>query len=160
MSYVHAGVLAGDSEVVIDGYVYQNDPNGILASWNGYDSESGISAYVVGIGTAPGMLYYGMVSIIKYVELLFIEMNNHIHYSIIIRSFKGIDDVRPFMETDKTDDYLDGLELELTNIDSTNPAPLYYITVKAKNGAQQFSPALVSKYVLWVKPVYLINTAQ
>ena len=64
------------------------------------------------------------------------------------------------METDKTDDYMDGLELELTNIDSTNPSPLYYITVKAKNGAQQFSPALVSKYVLWVKTAYAFNKAQ
>ena len=52
--YVHAGVLSGESEEVIDGYVWQNNPEGIKGSWKAMDPESGISDYVISIGTSQG----------------------------------------------------------------------------------------------------------
>ena len=55
MMWVHAGVLAGTSEEVIDGYVIHNDEHGISASWKGLDPESGIRDYIVTIGTSPGV---------------------------------------------------------------------------------------------------------
>ena len=54
MIYVHAGVLLGGSEEIIDGFVVHNDENGIQASWAGRDVESGVKQYYVGIGTAQG----------------------------------------------------------------------------------------------------------
>ena len=54
MMFVHAGVLLGESEELVDGYVIHNDENGIQASWGGRDAESGVKQYYVGIGTAQG----------------------------------------------------------------------------------------------------------
>jgi hypothetical protein len=54
MLYVHAGVLPGESEEVIDGVVLHNDPKGIVASWAGLDTESGIMKYQVAMGTSEG----------------------------------------------------------------------------------------------------------
>ena len=54
MLFVHAGVLLGESEELVDGYVVYNDENGIQASWGAMDGESDISEYFVGIGTAKG----------------------------------------------------------------------------------------------------------
>ena len=51
---MHAGVLLGGSEELIEGYVIHNDENGIQASWRGRDVESGVKDYFVGIGTSPG----------------------------------------------------------------------------------------------------------
>ena len=56
MIFVHAGVLSGDSEELLDGYVIHNDENGIIASWSASDVESGIGEYLVGIGTKKGMI--------------------------------------------------------------------------------------------------------
>ena len=47
MKYVRAGTLDGEEEEVHNGYVYQSDKNGIQASWNARDAESGITAYWV-----------------------------------------------------------------------------------------------------------------
>ena len=55
MIFVHAGVLSGESEELLDGYVIHNDENGIIASWSASDVESGIGEYLVGIGTKKGM---------------------------------------------------------------------------------------------------------
>ena len=55
MLYVKAGVLGEETEEVIDGYVRQNNPSGILGSWRGMDPESGIRGYRVSVGTAPGL---------------------------------------------------------------------------------------------------------
>ena len=55
MIFVHAGVLSGESEELLDGYVIHNDENGIMASWSASDAESGIGEYLVGIGTKKGM---------------------------------------------------------------------------------------------------------
>ena len=54
MTYVHAGVLNGESEELIDGYVLHNDPDGIKASWGATDLQSGIVEYLVAIGTSIG----------------------------------------------------------------------------------------------------------
>ena len=54
MIFVHAGVLLGESEELVDGYVIHNDENGIQASWAGRDVESGVKEYYVGVGTAQG----------------------------------------------------------------------------------------------------------
>ena len=58
MLFVHAGVLLGESEELVDGYVVHNDENGIQASWGAMDGESDISEYFVGIGTAEGKHLY------------------------------------------------------------------------------------------------------
>ena len=55
MLYVHAGVLPGESEEVIEGVVLHNNPEGIVASWAGLDTESGIVKYQVAMGTSEGM---------------------------------------------------------------------------------------------------------
>lgn len=65
MLWVHAGVLAGSSEEVIDGYVIHNDEHGISASWSGLDSESGIRDYIVSIGTSPGIHVYNYITLTK-----------------------------------------------------------------------------------------------
>ena len=54
MLYVRAGVLAGESEETVDGYVVQNDPFTIRGSWRALDAESGIVGYLVGVGTSEG----------------------------------------------------------------------------------------------------------
>ena len=54
MSLVRAGVLSGQSEELIDGYVIWNDQDGIQASWSGLDPESGVAQYAVAVGTQPG----------------------------------------------------------------------------------------------------------
>lgn len=54
MSFVHAGTLLGESEELIDGYVIENDENGIQASRGAENGESDISEYFVGIGTSEG----------------------------------------------------------------------------------------------------------
>ena len=53
MSYVNAGVLSG-SERVIDGTVLINDRSNLFGSWKGFDLESGIVEYIVGVGSSPG----------------------------------------------------------------------------------------------------------
>ena len=57
MNIVHAGVLSGQSEEVIDGVVLHNDPDGILGSWKATDAESGIMRYMVAVGTSEGRFY-------------------------------------------------------------------------------------------------------
>ena len=52
--YVHAGVWSGESEEVVDGFVWHNNPNGIKGSWKAIDPESGIAEYIVSVGTSPG----------------------------------------------------------------------------------------------------------
>ena len=54
MLYVHGGVLAGESEELIDGVILHNDPAGIQASWAAVDLESDVKQYMVAIGTQPG----------------------------------------------------------------------------------------------------------
>ena len=56
--YIRAGVLAGKSEEVVDGFVWQNNPHGIKASWKGLDPESGVVNYQVSVGTSPGCVYF------------------------------------------------------------------------------------------------------
>ena len=58
MLYVHAGVLTDVTEEVVNGFVYQNNPEGILGSWKAIDLESGIIEYRVSVGTAEGNLIY------------------------------------------------------------------------------------------------------
>lgn len=49
------GTFSEDVEEKIDGYVWQADTSGIKASYMGIDSQSGIVAYHVAVGTSPGM---------------------------------------------------------------------------------------------------------
>ena len=57
MTFVHAGVLLGDAEELVNDYVVHNDEYGIAASWGAVDSESDISEYYVAIGTAEGKVH-------------------------------------------------------------------------------------------------------
>ena len=54
MVYVHAGVVGGQSEEIIDGFVMSNDESGLQGSWMGRDGESGIMEYIVAVGTSAG----------------------------------------------------------------------------------------------------------
>ena len=56
MTYARAGVLAGQSEELIGGYVVWNDPEGIQASWTGSDPESEVEKYFVAVGTSQGTM--------------------------------------------------------------------------------------------------------
>ena len=47
-----------------------------------------------------------------------------------------------------TDGYLDGLKLELTDADTG--LPLYYITVKASNGAGSEGKSKISRYMYFL----------
>ena len=58
MLYVHAGVLTDETEEVVNGFVYQNNPEGILGSWKAIDPESGILEYRVSVGIAEGNQIY------------------------------------------------------------------------------------------------------
>ena len=53
MAYVRAGILNGQPEEKFHGFVYQNDPSGIQASWLGIDGQSSIKSYFVAVGTQP-----------------------------------------------------------------------------------------------------------
>ena len=55
MDKVNAGVVSG-SERVIEGFVFINDRSKIIGSWKGFDLESGITEYFVGVGSEPGRL--------------------------------------------------------------------------------------------------------
>jgi hypothetical protein len=39
---------------MIDGYVWQADTTGIKAAWAADDHQSGITGFIVAVGTSPG----------------------------------------------------------------------------------------------------------
>ena len=53
MLFVRAGSVDGDHEEILNGYVYQSDRSGILASWRGVDPESQVKSYWVAVGSQP-----------------------------------------------------------------------------------------------------------
>ena len=53
MIYVRAGSVDGDHEEILNGYVYQSDRSGILASWRGVDPESQVKSYWIAVGSQP-----------------------------------------------------------------------------------------------------------
>ncbi len=57
MVYVRAGVIDGEVEEVVNGYVYQSDLENIEASWSAVDGESGIAEYFVSVGTSNDRKY-------------------------------------------------------------------------------------------------------
>lgn len=58
MLFAYAGTLAGDYEEVVEGYVWLNSVDGIQASWEAVDPESGVTEYSVAVGTAPGKPFF------------------------------------------------------------------------------------------------------
>ena len=70
MEFVRVGVLFGEYEETIEGFIILHDRSLIEASWKGFDAESNIIAYVVGIGTHPG-------------TLLCFVLNYNIHFQLI-----------------------------------------------------------------------------
>ena len=54
--WLHVGVLSDGEEILIDGYAWQSDHEGIKASWIANDPESGISGIQYTVGTTPGIL--------------------------------------------------------------------------------------------------------
>ena len=57
MQFVHAGVRSGEAEHIIDGFVHHSDLTGIHVSWAGRDLQSGITEYLVAIGTEQGLSF-------------------------------------------------------------------------------------------------------
>ena len=55
MQFVHAGVRSGEAEHTIDGFVHHSDLSGIRVSWAARDLQSGITEYLVAIGTGQGL---------------------------------------------------------------------------------------------------------
>ncbi|XP_078664148.1 uncharacterized protein LOC144907219 [Branchiostoma floridae x Branchiostoma belcheri] len=114
MLYVLVGVLDGGSEEEIDGYVWQADPEGIQASWLAVDGESGIQDYWVSVGTSPGGS-----EILEYTNLG-MERSGYIHPLTL-----------PLTD-------------ERTCGSSDTCSPVYYLSVKARNGAGSFSQPVIS----------------
>ena len=48
------GSLADNNENIIDGYVWQADTTGIKAVCAADDHQSGITRFIVAVGTSPG----------------------------------------------------------------------------------------------------------
>ena len=54
IKWFNVGVLGGDEEETIYGYVWQSDHEGIKATWLASDPESGVGGIAVAVGTTPG----------------------------------------------------------------------------------------------------------
>ncbi|XP_052806221.1 uncharacterized protein LOC128235438 [Mya arenaria] len=54
LEHLEVGVLSGDDEEIVFGYVWQADHDGIKASWVSSDHESGIIGVRFAVGTTPG----------------------------------------------------------------------------------------------------------
>jgi hypothetical protein len=52
--WLQVGSLADNYEKIIDGYVWQADTTGIKAAWAADDHQSGITGFIVAVGTSPG----------------------------------------------------------------------------------------------------------
>ena len=52
--WLQVGSLAANNEKIIDGYVWQADTTGIKAAWAADDHQSGITRFIVAVGTSPG----------------------------------------------------------------------------------------------------------
>ena len=52
--WLQVGSLADNNEKIIDGYVWQADTTGIKAAWAADDHQSGITKFIVAVGTSPG----------------------------------------------------------------------------------------------------------
>ena len=52
---IHVGVLGGEEEHKVYGYVWQSDHAGIKASWVASDHESGVTGVRWAVGTANGI---------------------------------------------------------------------------------------------------------
>ncbi|XP_048258679.1 uncharacterized protein LOC124137747 [Haliotis rufescens] len=108
MKWVYAGILSGNVEEVIDGYIVQSDPRGIKATWFATDIQSGIKSYMVAVGTSRG--------------------------GTDILDWKDVGSDR--------NKYVDGLTLTVTDLDTMTP--VYYVSVKASNGADLTSDVITS----------------
>ncbi|XP_052806226.1 uncharacterized protein LOC128235445 [Mya arenaria] len=54
LEHLEVGVLSGDDEEIVFGYVWQADHDGIKASWVSSDHESGITSVRFAVGTTAG----------------------------------------------------------------------------------------------------------
>jgi hypothetical protein len=52
--WLQVGSLADNYEKIIDGYVWQADTTGIKAVCAADDHQSGITRFIVAVGTSPG----------------------------------------------------------------------------------------------------------
>ncbi|XP_025084423.1 uncharacterized protein LOC112558273 isoform X1 [Pomacea canaliculata] len=68
------------------------------------------------------------------------------HYEVAVGTSPGATDVLDWRNVGKEQDrYISGLNLQLT--DNNTDIPLYYVTVRAYNGAGDVSPSLISKKI-------------
>ncbi|PVD18248.1 hypothetical protein C0Q70_21774, partial [Pomacea canaliculata] len=68
------------------------------------------------------------------------------HYEVAVGTSPGATDVLDWRNVGKEQDrYISGLNLQLT--DNNTDIPLYYVTVRAYNGAGNVSPSLISKKI-------------
>ena len=56
IKWLNVGVLGGEEEEILGGYVWQSDHAGIKATWLASDPESGVGGVAVAVGTSPGNL--------------------------------------------------------------------------------------------------------
>ncbi|KAK3101942.1 hypothetical protein FSP39_007535 [Pinctada imbricata] len=115
LEWIRVGTLSGQIESIIDGYVYQADPNGIEASWSAFDAQSNILDYKLAVGTTPG--------------------------GTDIMDWKSVGAV--------TSLYIDGLSLSVT--DDNTKIPVYYVSMKAENGAGLISDPITSTPIVVVQ---------
>ena len=54
IEWLNVGVMGGEEEVVLSGYVWQSDHSGIKVTWLASDPESGVNGIEVAVGTTPG----------------------------------------------------------------------------------------------------------
>ncbi|KAK3612537.1 hypothetical protein CHS0354_024514 [Potamilus streckersoni] len=111
--WIHVGVMAGEDEDVVEGFVYQSDHTGIKISWFTSDHESGIEGAMIAVGTNKG-------------ESSILDWT--------------------YLEGDLRDYYIENLNLQTTN--ETEKSPVYYVSIKTKNGAEQYSTVLTSHAIV------------
>ncbi|XP_033637723.1 uncharacterized protein LOC117298529 [Asterias rubens] len=117
MKYVRGGNLDGETEEVINGYLFQNSLSTIKASWLGVDGQSGIKNYWVAVGTAQN------TEDIKPFMALGSKRN-----SVLLNLDLQLTDQSTCNDEEFTADC----------------RPVYYVCVKSENGAGAFSDVICS----------------
>lgn len=63
--WLRVEVTGTGKEHKVDGYVWMSDKKGIQASWLCQDHESGVTGYMVAVGTSPGMYIFNIILILS-----------------------------------------------------------------------------------------------
>ncbi|KAL3873866.1 hypothetical protein ACJMK2_036950, partial [Sinanodonta woodiana] len=114
--WLYIGVMSGQKEEKLHGYAWQSDHSGIKCTFLAVDPESGITGLLVAVGTKEN--------------------------STDIQDWRDI-------QADARDVYIDNLVLQNTifennNFDNNPISNVYYVTIRARNGADLLSDPVVS----------------